>query len=65
MIDLEISGNKKFNHASLHSIIFGAKTPMDEIDVMKCLCKKHGLNHIKFKKAKFIEGRFELEFIDI
>lgn len=65
MIDLEISGNKKFNHASLHSIIFGAKTTMDEIDVMKCLCKKHGLNHIKFKKAKFIEGRFELEFIDI
>ena len=65
MIDLENSGNKKFNHTSLNSIIFGARTSIDEIDAIKCLCKRHGLNHIKFKKAKFIEGRFELEFIDI
>lgn len=65
MIDLEKSGNKKFNILSLNSIIFGVKTTNDEIDVIKCLCKKYGLNHIKFKKAKFIEGRFELEFVDI
>lgn len=65
MIDLEKSGNKNFNYTSLNSIIFGARISIDEIDVIKCLCKKHGLNHIKFKKAKFIEGRFELEFIDI
>lgn len=65
MIDLANSGNKKFNILSLNSIIFGVKTTNDEIDVIKCLCKKYGLNHIKFKKAKFINGRFELEFIDI
>lgn len=65
MIDLEKSGNKNFNNASLNSIIFGVKTTIDEIDVIRCLCKKYGFSHIKFKKAKFIEGRFELEFIDI
>ncbi|MDQ1340747.1 MAG: hypothetical protein QG567_1905 [Campylobacterota bacterium] len=65
MIDLEKSGNKNFNKSSLTSIIFGAGTTTDEIDVIKCLCKKYGLNHVNFKKAEFIKGKFELKIIDI
>ena len=65
MIDFEKSGNKTFKKDSLVSIIFGVRTSDIEIDIMKCLCKKYGLSHIQFKKAKFKEGKFEIEIIDI
>lgn len=65
MIDFENSGNKTFKKDSLVSIIFGVRTNDIEIDIMKCLCKKNGLSHIQFKKAKFKEGKFEIEIIDI
>lgn len=65
MIDFEKSENKTFKKDSLVSIIFGVRTSDVEIDIMKCLCKKYGLNHIQFKKAKFKEGKFKIEIIDI
>ena len=60
MIDLENSGNKNFDKLSLVSIIFGVRTSEDEIDVMKCLCKRHGFHHVKFQRAEFVKGKFEL-----
>lgn len=61
-IDFQRSGAKKFNPKCLKSIIFGAKTENDEINaVMEC-CERNNLTHIQFKKARFIEGEFKLEF---
>jgi hypothetical protein len=65
MIDLEKNGNKNFNKLSLNSIIFGVKTSDDEIDVMRCLCDKYGYHHVKFKKAEFVKGKFEIVLNDI
>ena len=65
MIDFENSGNKVFKKESLCSIIFGVKTADIEIDIIKCLCQKYGLNHVKFKKAQFKKGKFEIEIVDI
>lgn len=61
----QYNGNKTFNQDALTSIIFGVKTPTEEIDVIKSLCKKHELNHITFKQAQFIKGKFEIEIIEI
>lgn len=61
-IDLKKSSfARKFNPNCLKSIIFGVKTPNDEIETMIDCCKKNNLNHIEFYKAKFVAGRFELE----
>lgn len=53
---------RKFNPNCLKSIIFGTKTPKDEIETMIDCCKKNDLNHIHFQQAKFIDGKFELDF---
>lgn len=51
-----------FNPKCLKYIIFGEKTQKKEIEKVKSLCKENGkLNHIIFKQAEFIEGRFELQ----
>lgn len=66
--DFSNKGNgiaRKFNPDCLKSIIFGAKTPPDEIGTMIDCCKKNGLNHIRFYKAEFAEGRFELVLNEI
>lgn len=61
-IDLKKSSfARKFNPNCLKSIIFGVKTPNDEIETMIDCCKKNNLNHIEFYNAKFVAGRFELE----
>lgn len=65
MIDFENSGNKIFKKESLISIIFGVKASDVEIDIMKCLCKKYGFSHVKFKKAQFKIGKFEIEIVNI
>lgn len=65
MIDIEKSGNKNFNKSSLASIIFGVKTNKCEIEAIKELCAQNGLNHVKFKKAEFIKGKFEIEIANI
>lgn len=56
---------RKFNPDCLKSIIFGAKTSPDEIGTMIDCCKKNGLNHIRFYKAEFVAGRFELVLNEI
>ena len=55
----------KFDPKCLKSIIFGIKTKGEEIKKIKKLCKEHNLKHIKFKQAKLIDGRFEIEIVDI
>lgn len=57
--------NRKFDPKCLKSIIFGIKTKGEEIKKIKKLCKEHNLKHIKFKQAKLIDGRFEIEIVDI
>ena len=64
-IDLANNGNKLFNHKSLTSIIFGVRTDECEIIKVKKLCLKNGFNHIKFKKAQFIQGKFEIQIVEI
>lgn len=65
MIDLKDSGNKIFKKESLTSIIFGVQTSEIEIKVVKCLCNQYGFSHVKFKKAKFLQGKFKIAIIDI
>lgn len=56
--------NRKFDSKCLKSIIFGIKTKGEEIKKVKKLCKENNLKHIKFKQAKLIDGRFEIEIVD-
>lgn len=50
-----------FNPTSLKTIIFGERTPKGEIRKTINLCQdNHLLNHIHFKQAKFIDGKFKL-----
>ena len=55
-----------FNPQCLKYIIFGANTQEQEIDKVKSLCKENGkLNHIRFKQAEFMEGKFALKLNQI
>ena len=56
---------RKFDPKCLKSIIFGMRTNGEEIKKVKKLCKEHNLGHIKFKQAKFIDGRFEIEIVNL
>lgn len=50
-----------FNPTSLKTIIFGERTPKGEIRKTISFCQdNHSLNHIHFKQAKFIDGKFKL-----
>jgi len=62
-IDLKQNGNKSFRKESLKSIIFGAKTPPEEIDRFRWLCQQYGYVHIQFKQARFPQGKFEIEIV--
>lgn len=55
----------KFNPSCLKTIIFGVKTGKKERDSLIKCCKKHNFEHITFKQARFIDGKFELEFDEI
>ena len=55
----------KFNMDCLKTIIFGVKTGKKERDSLIKCCKKHNFEHITFKQARFIDGKFELEFNEI
>lgn len=56
---------RKFNPECLKSIIFGCRTEPSEIETIIECCKEQNLNHITFKQAQFIKGRFELELNEI
>jgi hypothetical protein len=65
IIDLEKNGNRRFKKEVIKTIIFGCKTNRKYIKAIIKLCNKNNLNHIKFKKAKLIPGKFALDFDDI
>lgn len=58
-------GVKKFIKECLKEIIFGCKA--DEINIKKIiqLCQLNGFEHVVFKKAKLIPGKFALDFDEI
>ena len=65
IIDYERNGTRKFNKKVLTTIIFGYKSEKKNISNMINLCKNNGFEHIKFKKAKLIPGKFALDFVEI
>lgn len=65
IIDFKRNGNKKFKKEVIKTILFGCKTNRKYIKAIIKLCNKNNLNHIKFKKAKLIPGKFALDFDEI
>lgn len=65
IIDFERNGNRKFKKEVIKTILFGCKTNRKYIKAIIKLCNKNNLNHIKFKKAKLIPGKFALDFDEI
>lgn len=64
-IDLCNNGEKQFDKNSLKSIIFGAKAQKNDMNYMIELCSENGFNHVQFKKAKIMDGRFEIVIEDL
>ncbi|WP_345990165.1 DUF2971 domain-containing protein [Sulfurimonas sp. HSL1-2] len=64
-IDIGFQGEKKFHKDELKSIFFGLDTTTKQIEEFKKLCLDNGFTHLNFKKAKKINGKFELAFDDI
>ncbi|MEV9528317.1 DUF2971 domain-containing protein [Aliarcobacter butzleri] len=60
-----VISTKKFIKECLKEIIFGCKA--DEINIKKIiqLCQLNEFEHVVFKKARIISGKFELDFDDI
>jgi len=58
-------GTKKFNREFLKEIIFGYKADETNIKKIIQLCQLNGFEHVVFKKARIVSGRFELDFDDI
>lgn len=65
IIDYDKHGNRKFKKEAIKSIIFGYKASDDEIKEIIHLCKDNGFEHVKFKQAKLVLGKFALDFDDI
>ena len=65
MIDLYQNGAKKFPKKALSTIIFGAKSDECHMEEFIELCKHHDFGHVKFKKAKIVDGKFQLKFEEI
>ncbi|MAD41755.1 MAG: hypothetical protein CL623_05120 [Arcobacter sp.] len=64
-IELGHTGVKKYNKNKLKQIIFGCKADDTNIKKIIQLCQINGFEHVKFKKAKLIPGKFALDFDDI
>ena len=64
-IDLAQDGNKTYKKESLKTIIFGAKTPEEEIARIQNLSRQNDFDHVAFKQAKFKTGKFEIELVDL
>lgn len=62
IIDLKFQGEKEFNKMALKTVIFGAKAKADDIEKFIKLCDRCGFSHLKFKKAKLVDGKFKLSF---
>ena len=64
-LDIEFQGEKKFHKNELKSIFFGLNTTNKQIEGFKKLCIDNGFTHLNFKKAKKINGKFELIFENV
>lgn len=62
IVDYAKNGLRKFKKEVLSTIIFGCKSNEKLIKAIIKLCHKLALNHIEFKKAKMIPGKFALDF---
>ncbi len=62
IIDFNKSGVRKFNNKLISTILFGYKSKKEDIKNIIKLCQDNGFEHVKFKKAKLIPGKFSLDF---
>jgi len=58
-------GAKKFEKECLKEIIFGCKADETNIKKIIQLCQLNGFEHVVFKKARIVYGRFELDFDEL
>lgn len=65
IINYKASGNIKFSKSALKTIYFGYKSSCENIKTMINLCQENDYEHIEFKKAKLVPGKFALDFDEI
>jgi len=65
IINYKTTGAMKFKKSALRTIYFGYKASLENIESMIQLCQINGYEHVEFKKAKLIPGKFALDFYDI
>lgn len=58
-------GTKKFHKGCLKEILFGCKADETNIKKIIQLCQLNGFEHVVFKKARIVSGRFKLDFDEI
>ena len=58
-------GSKNFHKEYLKEIIFGCKADETNIKKIIQLCQLNGFEHVIFKKARIILGKFKLDFDEI
>lgn len=64
-IGLGYTGVRKYDKNKLKQIIFGCKANETNIKKIIQLCQLNGFEHVIFKKAKLISGKFELDFDEL
>lgn len=65
IIDYNKNGIRKFNKRVLKTIYFGYRADETNIKKIIQLCQLNGFEHVIFKKAKLIPGKFALDFDEI
>ncbi len=55
-------GLRKFEKKNLKEILFGCKANETNIRKIIQLCQLNGFEHVIFKKARIVSGKFELDF---
>ena len=64
-IELGYTGVRKYDKNKLKQIIFGCKADETNIKKIIQLCQLNGFEHIVYKKARIVSGKFELDFDEI
>lgn len=62
---LDFKGEKQFLKHELTGIIFGVKTTERNIQHIINLCTINNFEHVKFRQAKLVHGRYALSFEEI
>ena len=65
VIDYNKNGIRKFNKKALKTIYFGYRADETNIKKIIQLCQLNRFEHVIFKKARIVSGRFELDFDNI